>query len=128
MILKNRADWLWGSLATPAVLKKVINQGTVCSVSVAPVFSHAAVKKAASRVALPLSAPTERKELLGSVEVVGSAKEGDTGFVSLRKENIHLKAKDLKTAGFHEQRVLAGKLSGNRSCGRKELQKELMFG
>lgn len=86
-------------------MKKVINQGTVCSASVAPVFSHAAVKKAASRVAFPLSAPTERRELLGSVEVEGSAEERDPGFVSLRKwrkENIHLKAKDLKTAGFHE--------------------------
>lgn len=85
MILKNRADWFWGSLATPAVMKKVINQGTVCLASVAPVFSHAAVKKAASRVAFPLSAPTERRELLGSVEVEGSAEERDPGFVSLRK-------------------------------------------
>lgn len=75
--------------------------------SVSPAFCHAAVQKAASQVVVLVSVPTMGEEQLGSGKVEDNVGERVTGFVSLRewkKDNINLKAKDLKAAEFNEHK------------------------
>lgn len=75
--------------------------------NVSPAFCHAAVQKAASQVVVLESVPTMGEEQLGSVKVEDNVGERATGFVSLRewkKDNINLKAKDLKAAEFNEHK------------------------